>query len=111
MDPALLELVRCPRCAGELRVRGEGKWKENECAGCGTTFPELEAGAGLPTVPCLFTEPTKMVADWRREVQRFAELVEHSRAAMDEQLARADLLPLTRARLERTREAHSRNGQ
>src|SRR5687767_12495033 len=105
MDPALLELVRCPRCGETLRSQGGTGETGSECTGCGTSFPQVGG------IPCLFPEPTRQVEQWRREAQRFVELLEHSVTGMDEHLGRGDLLGRTRTRLERTRAAHARNGQ
>lgn len=101
MDPALLELVKCPRCGERLRTRKQ----ELECAGCGTSFPE-PAG-----IPCLFPEPGKVVNEWRRGAQRFVELMAQSVSSMDEHLQRPDLMASSRARLQRTRDAHAANGE
>ncbi len=101
MDPALVELLCCPRCRAKVRPAQGGGC---ECSGCQTTFPELGG------VPCLVPDPRKTLDGWRREVQRFVELIQESVASMDEQLRRIDLLPSTRGRLQRMRQAHADNG-
>jgi uncharacterized protein YbaR (Trm112 family) len=100
MDAELQPLLQCPRCRGELVFR-----KTTECRSCQTEFPELGG------IPCLMPEPSRAIADWRRESQRLAEALEHSVGMMEEQLKRADLLPRTRARLERLRQGHRDNGE
>jgi uncharacterized protein YbaR (Trm112 family) len=101
MDPALLELITCPRCRAKVRPARSG----TECTGCQTTFPEPGG------IPCLLPDPGRALDGWRREAQRFVELIEQSTAAMDEQRQRIDLLPSTRRRLERMRAAHAENGE
>jgi len=96
-----LDLLRCPRCKADLRSAAGGY----ECAECRTDFPQQGV------LPCLFPEPTRTVTHWQREGQRFSELIDESVASMDEHLRRTDLLPISRTRLERTRQAHAENGQ
>jgi uncharacterized protein YbaR (Trm112 family) len=100
MDAELQPLLQCPRCRGEL-VFG----KTTACRSCQTEFPELGG------IPCLMPEPARSIADWRREAQRLAELLEQAVAQMDQQLERADLLPRTRERLQRLRRGHVDNGE
>src|SRR5687767_11836346 len=101
MDSQLFALLRCPRCSGELTDRG----KLVECRACQLDFPLI---GGIPN---LMPDPSKAVAEWRREAQRLAELLERSVGLMDEQLKYPDLLPSTRRRVERTRAAHAENGE
>ena len=103
MSSGLFELLRCPRCSEQLR--GSGSGGDTECSACGTSFPAVGG------IPCLFPEPTRKLDEWRRQAQRFVELLGHSVSAMDEHLERADLLPGTRQRLQRTRAANARNGE
>ena len=37
LDPALLEILACPNCRGELRVEEEAS--ELVCTGCGYAYP------------------------------------------------------------------------
>jgi uncharacterized protein YbaR (Trm112 family) len=102
MDAALLELVACPRCrATAITNHGAGA----RCGACKTEFPE-PAG-----VPCLVPDPQRAYEGWRREAQRFVELIDESVSALDEQLQRGDLLARTRQRLQRMRAAYADNGQ
>jgi uncharacterized protein YbaR (Trm112 family) len=102
MDAALLELVACPRCGGTaMKNDGAGA----RCDDCDTKFP---APAGIP---CLVPDPPRAYEGWRREAQRFVELIQQSVSGMEEQGKRLDLLPTTRRRLERLRAANSENGE
>lgn len=38
LDPALLEIIVCPDCHGDLGVAGE----ELVCAGCGLAYPVID---------------------------------------------------------------------
>jgi uncharacterized protein YbaR (Trm112 family) len=97
---AFAALLQCPRCAGPLASNA----KEWTCRACQVDFPDLNG------VPCLLPEPHRAISDWRREAQRFVELVDSQIEAFDKELARADLLPSTRRRLERMRDANRKNG-
>ena len=101
MDPALVELLCCPRCGSAIRQTGSAA----ECSGCQTAFPEPGG------VSCLLPEPRRALDGWKREAQRLVELIEQSVASMDEQRQRVDLLPSTRQRLDRMRAAHAENAQ
>jgi uncharacterized protein YbaR (Trm112 family)/SAM-dependent methyltransferase len=101
MDTELAALLQCPRCAGPLLPEG----KALTCRACQVDFPDLGG------VPCLLPEPQRAIGDWRREAQRFLELLESQLSAFDKELARSDLLPSTRRRLERQREANRVNGE
>ncbi len=101
MDPALVDLLACPRCRADLQISASGA----ECRGCQTEFPEPGG------VLCLMSEPTRALDGWRREAQRLVELIEESVAAMDEQRKRVDLLPSTRKRLDDLRAAHAENAR
>jgi uncharacterized protein YbaR (Trm112 family) len=100
---ALLALLQCPRCAGPLApAKGASGLA---CRACQVDFPDL---AG---VPCLLPEPTRAINDWRREAQRFVELLDSQLSAFDTELGRTDLLPMARQRLLRLREANRQNGE
>jgi uncharacterized protein YbaR (Trm112 family) len=98
---ALLAVCECPRCGGTLAAGDQGL----RCAGCGTAFPTLSG------IPCLFREPAREVAEWRRQLGIYAALLERGIAAMGEQLQAFDLLPATRRRLEALRAATMDNGE
>ena len=100
MDAALAALLQCPRCAGPLSPAG----KSLGCRACQVDFPDLGG------IPCLLPEPQRAIGDWRREAQRFVELVDSQLAAFDKELARTDLLPSTRQRLQTQRQANRTNG-
>jgi uncharacterized protein YbaR (Trm112 family) len=101
MDAALANLLQCPRCGGPLAAGA----KDLACRACQLDFPDLGG------IPCLLPEPQRWIGDCRREAQRFVELVESQLGAFDKELARTDLLPSTRRRLERQREANRQNGE
>ena len=100
MDSALLAVLQCPRCAGPLVAAG----KNLECRNCQVDFPELGG------VPCLLPEPQRAVSDWRRDSQRFVELIDEQVETFDRELARNDLLASTRRRLDKLRNAYRDNG-
>jgi hypothetical protein len=56
-------------------------------------------------------EPSRSIADWRRESQRLNELLERSVDSMEEQLKRPDLLPRTRERAEAAADGARDNGE
>ncbi len=101
MDAELQPLLQCPRCRGQLAFRAQ----TSECRSCQTEFPELGG------IPCLMPEPSRSVADWRRESQRLNELLERSVDTMEEQLKRPDLLPRTRERVKLLQKGHRDNGE
>ncbi len=101
MDAELFKLLECPRCAGPLRSAN----KALECRACQIDFPDLGG------VPCLVPEPKKTIADWRRDAQRFAELIEEQVGTFEQELSRPDLLASTRKRLGRLRAAYRDNGE
>jgi uncharacterized protein YbaR (Trm112 family) len=101
MDAALLAVCQCPRCGGRL----EGAKQAARCADCDTEFPEVGG------IPCLVPEPAKKRADWRRQLARVVELNERSVATIDDELKRFDLLPATRARIEKLRVGNLRNAE
>lgn len=46
VSPELIELVRCPRCHGELNLRGTDEAGEGfECAACRLLYPVID---GIP---------------------------------------------------------------
>jgi hypothetical protein len=104
MDAALLALLACPQCRGTLREPG-GKKVALACGACGLEFPRLGE------VLCLYRDPGRQLGDWRRQAQRFVELSAGSVEAMDEQGKRDDLLPATRGRLQRLRDANAKNAE
>src|SRR5438309_1836490 len=97
----LLAVCRCPRCGGALADSDGGP----RCAGCGTVFPVLSG------IPCLFREPDRQVAEWRRQLGVYARLLQGGIDAMGEQGQAFDLLPATRRRLEALRAATALNGE
>ena len=101
MDAELQPLLQCPRCRGKLAFRGQ----TSECRSCQTEFPELGG------IACLMPEPSRSIADWRRESQRLNELLERSVDSMEEQLKRPDLLPRTRERVKLLQKGHRDNGE
>jgi hypothetical protein len=97
---ALLALCQCPRCGGGLAGEGDPR-----CLSCGTVFPTLSG------IPCLFREPARELAEWRRQLGVYAALLERGVASMTEQLAAYDLLPATKRRLAVLRDATVENGE
>jgi uncharacterized protein YbaR (Trm112 family)/SAM-dependent methyltransferase len=100
VDPALRELLVCPRCAGALVSAG----KILQCRACQIDFPTLGG------VPCLMPDPKRALMDWQRDLQRMVELVERQVGSFDSELKRTDLLASTRGRLERLRNGYRDNG-
>lgn len=48
LDPALLEIIVCPQCHGELAVAGTGEAVELICQGeCGLAYPVRD---GIPVL-------------------------------------------------------------
>jgi SAM-dependent methyltransferase/uncharacterized protein YbaR (Trm112 family) len=101
MDPALTELLCCPRCRADLHPADV----DYACSGCQTRFPQPGG------VVCLMSDPTRALEGWRRDAQRLVELIEQSVASMDEQRSQIDLLASTRGRLDRMRAAHAENAR
>lgn len=95
MQGTLLEICRCPGCGAGLQAAGE----HTRCDACAVDFPETGG------IPCLFPDPQRRIANWRRQAQRFVELVEGSGTSLAEQLQQFDLLPSTRRRVELVRRA------
>src|SRR5262249_29253214 len=98
MDAEVASLCRCPKCGGRF-AQGE----PIACAACGTPFPEVGG------IPCLFPDPTERLAAWRRQIARYAGLVEQSVQSADRALAEMALLPSTRRRLLRVTQANRDN--
>src|SRR5688572_29450254 len=101
MDPALVDLLGCPRCGANLRLADA----DYVCPDCQTRFPQPGG------VACLMSDPTRALEGWRREAQRLVELIEQSVASMDEQRKQIDLLASSRGRLDRVRAAHAENAR
>jgi len=103
MAAGLLAVLQCPRCGGALS-EDEGK-DGPRCTACRTTFPTLSG------IPCLFADPERQLAEWRRQLGVYGGLLERSVAAVGEQLQAFDLLPATRGRLEALRAATVENSE
>jgi uncharacterized protein YbaR (Trm112 family) len=101
MDAALLTSLVCPQCRAPLHER-KGQLA---CSDCGNDYPLCGR------IPCLYPEPGRQLADWRRQAQRFVELTARSVELLGEQEKRGDLLPATRGRLERLRAATAENAE
>ncbi|HEX9294680.1 MAG TPA: methyltransferase domain-containing protein [Polyangiaceae bacterium] len=101
MDPALVELCQCPRCGERI----EAPPGDVRCAGCGIHFPVVGS------IPCLFAEPERKIAQWRGEVHHYRDLVERSVRSIEEQLEQFAMLATTRRRLERLLAANRQNGE
>ncbi len=87
----LLSLLACPRCDKALDEIDAG----HRCAGCKIEFPAL---AGIPW---LFSEPNFARAEWRQRLDFLLRRLEHDTRQIDHALKEdADMLPLTRQRLE-----------
>ena len=73
MRPNLVELVACPRCAGDLSVEAttidgdEINAGVLGCAGCDTRFPIVDG------IPRLLPEPSSVSSDAQRTVDRFGD--------------------------------------
>jgi hypothetical protein len=101
MNEGALAVCQCPRCGGHLQSGQD----DVRCTGCGAAFPMLSG------IPCLFREPGREMAEWRRQLGMYGALLERGVAAMAEQLQSFDLLPATRRRLEALRGATVDNGE
>ena len=92
----LTDLLACPRCdKAPLDAAGDG----HRCAACETEFPSIEG------IPWLFAHPGAALGEWRNrlhyELQRLATETERLRAELGDDALR----PLTRRRLELSRDA------
>jgi uncharacterized protein YbaR (Trm112 family)/SAM-dependent methyltransferase len=100
VDPALLDVCVCPKCRGPLRDDGDGV----ACPACRITFASVQG------IPCLSTQASAWLADWRRQAGVYQQLLARGAELMEQQLGAPDLLPATRQRVSELKAAAADNG-
>jgi uncharacterized protein YbaR (Trm112 family) len=89
MTSALLDLLVCPACRGQLSQHEAGYW----CAPCKVGYPTLGG------VPCLLPEPDRWRASWRQQLAELTHAAEETVAMFEKELRKPALLQSTRLRL------------
>ncbi len=97
----LVSTAKCPRCDGRLKRVAKG----SRCASCRYTFRDLG------NVPLLLREPEIARKEWAKRVADFRATMDWTLIAIKKDLERFDLLPRTRARLEKTLYANVKNAE
>jgi uncharacterized protein YbaR (Trm112 family) len=90
MTSALLDLLVCPACRGQLSLHGE----QYRCAPCKSDYPTLGG------VPCLLPEPGRFRASWRQQLADLTGAADETVAMFEKELRKPALLPNTRLRLQ-----------
>jgi uncharacterized protein YbaR (Trm112 family) len=90
MSAALLDLLMCPACRGQLAEQG-GSY---QCRQCQTDYPTLGG------VPCLLPGPDRWRASWRLQLEELTSAAEDTVAMFEKELRKPALLPNTRLRLQ-----------
>jgi len=90
MTSALLDLLACPACRGQLSQQGV----QYRCAQCQTDYPTL---AG---VPCLLPEAARWRASWRQQLRELTSAAEETISMFEKELRKPALLAITRLRLQ-----------
>lgn len=90
MTSALLDLLVCPACRGQLSQQGE----QYRCIACQADYPMLGG------VPCLLPEPGRWRASWRQQLIELTRAAEETTAMFEKELRKPALLPNTRLRLQ-----------
>lgn len=102
MHDSLTELLACPRCDKTPLISGE---EALHCSACKIDFPFLDG------MPWLFAEPEATLAEWRGRMRFALQSQAHEAARLDAELGNEALLPLTRRRLERYKDALLQHSQ
>ncbi|HEY6078868.1 MAG TPA: hypothetical protein VIW29_08695 [Polyangiaceae bacterium] len=90
MSSALLDILVCPACRGQLVDQAE----HYRCAQCKVEYPTL---AG---VPCLLSEPERWRASWGQQLSELTRAAEETVTMFEKELRKPALLPNTRLRLQ-----------
>jgi uncharacterized protein YbaR (Trm112 family)/SAM-dependent methyltransferase len=90
MSSALLDLLVCPACRGQLSEQA-GQYL---CMHCRAVYPTLGG------VPCLLPEPDRFRASWRQQLAELTRAAEETVTMFQKELRKPALLPNTRLRLE-----------
>jgi len=105
VDPQTIErlvsLAQCPRCAAALT----GAPARLACTSCEAVYPSVGA------VAALLPEAELTMTRWRAQLSRFHSMMHQTRAGIEADLGRFDLLPSVRERLQKTLEANADNAQ
>jgi hypothetical protein len=95
----LTSIARCPKCEAELeRFQAAAR-----CTGCETVFPSLAR------VPVILPNLEDTIREWQNDLAAFDAMMDRTRAGLESDLARFDLLPFTATRLSNTLAANVRN--
>lgn len=90
MTSALLDLLVCPTCRGQLARQDE----QFGCTQCRAVYPTL---AG---VPCLLPEPARWRASWRQQLTELTRAAQETLSMFEKELRKPALLANTRVRLQ-----------
>jgi uncharacterized protein YbaR (Trm112 family)/SAM-dependent methyltransferase len=90
MSSALLDLLVCPACRGQLSEQ-RGQYR---CAPCKVQYPTLGG------VPCLLPEPARWRASWDEQLTELKRAAEETVTMFEKELRKPGLLPNTRLRLQ-----------
>ena len=96
MHESLTELLACPRCDKTPLIPAD---ESLHCSACKIDFPFLDG------MPWLFAEPEASLAEWRGRMRFALQSQLHEAARLDAELKNVALLPLTRRRLQRYKDA------
>src|SRR6185369_15611009 len=90
MSSALLDLLVCPACRGQLSEQA-GRYR---CAQCQADYPTLGG------VPCLLPQPQRWRASWGEQLAELSSAAQETVTMFEKELRKPALLPNTRRRLE-----------
>jgi uncharacterized protein YbaR (Trm112 family) len=90
MSSALLDLLMCPACRGQLSEQA-GQY---QCTQCRADYPTLGG------VPCLLPEPDRWRASWRLQLEELTSAANETVAMFEKELRKPALLENTRVRLQ-----------
>jgi len=90
MSSALLDLLMCPACRGQLSEQA-GQY---QCTQCRADYPTLGG------VPCLLPEPDRWRASWRLQLEELTNAANETVAMFEKELRKPALLENTRVRLQ-----------
>jgi uncharacterized protein YbaR (Trm112 family)/SAM-dependent methyltransferase len=90
MSSALLDLLLCPACRGQLSEQR----LQYSCTNCQVDYPTLGG------VPCLLPEPDRWRASWRKQLAELTRAAEETALMFEKELRKPALLPNTRLRLQ-----------
>jgi uncharacterized protein YbaR (Trm112 family)/SAM-dependent methyltransferase len=87
---ALLDLLTCPACRGQLSEHGAAL----QCRQCRADYPTLGG------VPCLLPEPARWRASWRLQLEELRSAAAETVVMFEKELRKPALLANTRLRLQ-----------